>query len=670
MKPNIHCIQLSNENIEKYRKMESFIQPGVCFSIAPNLDHCKECASQRKRYARKEVDCRFYQFRKLRFNGDEIEVVGFLSSIDPIQVDRTVWLPIEKSKFKIPLQESRLMLQYCGDELCYIIEKDKSYLHKYKCENSELIWKRTIERVSEICDLCSTTLFNLHFICSICGISLCFDCIDESKDGSFDISCSIPDKEAHTHADLKLTQIIVEDSMDKLQKLLHETCLLWNIDHKCDLSHVKIENSKRNLAKNMLLEHQTGKNTLNREIPQKLVSIEKVRDFLQIPLEQNNLYVEEEFDIDTAMNEIMIQPNEKLYNVKTEKKIMKPLRHFTESEREVIISIPRFMNQESSNVIYPNVPHSWLCKGKLLRLHDPNNPKNTEVFEDQWKRGQPVIISNIGLDKNLWIPQSFAKEFGKDTSDFVNCLNGNLVKYREMSEFWDGFEYVSKRILDNSGKPILLKLKDWPPDSDFKNIMPSRFEDFMNNLPFSSYTHRNGDLNIIKYLPTCFLHPDLGPKGYFAYGDPFFKKEGTTNLHLDVSDACNVMCYVGFPRDKDMSTYLQEGYNAMIEADCDRANIMRVIEQGEIPGAIWHIYQAADADRIRDFILKISYEKGLKYAPGHDVIHDQNWYLNKEMRQRLLDEYSVEGYAIVQCIGDCVVLPAGTPHQVRNIYSW
>jgi [histone H3]-dimethyl-L-lysine9 demethylase len=25
--------------------------------------------------------------------------------------------------------------------------------------------------------------------------------------------------------------------------------------------------------------------------------------------------------------------------------------------------------------------------------------------------------------------------------------------------------------------------------------------------------------------------------------------------------------------------------------------------------------------------------------------------------------------AIVQCLGDCIILPAGTPHQVRNIYS-
>lgn len=88
-----------------------------------------------------------------------------------------------------------------------------------------------------------------------------------------------------------------------------------------------------------------------------------------------------------------------------------------------------------------------------------------------------------------------------------------------------------------------------------------------------------------------------------------------------------------------------------------------------MPGAIWHIYEASDADRIRDFLLKIAQERGFQVAADHDVIHDQNWYLDGTLRARLFAEYNVKGYAIIQCLGDCIVLPAGTPHQVRNIYS-
>lgn len=131
------------------------------------------------------------------------------------------------------------------------------------------------------------------------------------------------------------------------------------------------------------------------------------------------------------------------------------------------------------------------------------------------------------------------------------------------------------------------------------------------------------------------------------------------------------MCYIGVPRDKNISIekYVEQGFSAIIEADCDQSNIDRVIKDGEIPGAIWHIYEASDTDRIRDFLLKIAIEKGFKVAPDHDVIHDQNWYLDGELRKRLFSEYGVKGYAIIQCLGDCIILPAGTPHQVRNIYS-
>lgn len=114
---------------------------------------------------------------------------------------------------------------------------------------------------------------------------------------------------------------------------------------------------------------------------------------------------------------------------------------------------------------------------------------------------------------------------------------------------------------------------------------------------------------------------------------------------------------------------MSHGVKAVQDGGCDRANVMRMIKDGEIPGAIWHIFNAADADKIRDFLKKILSEDNYKIAPGHDVIHDQNWYLDKEMRKRLYKEYLVQGLAIAQYAGDCIILPAGTPHQVRNIFS-
>lgn len=44
----------------------------------------------------------------------------------------------------------------------------------------------------------------------------------------------------------------------------------------------------------------------------------------------------------------------------------------------------------------------------------------------------------------------------------------------------------------------------------------------------------------------------------------------------------------------------------------------------------------------------------------------QNYFLDDELRRRLKEEKGVEGWEIVQCLGDAVFIPAGGPHQV----SW
>jgi lysine-specific demethylase 3 len=41
----------------------------------------------------------------------------------------------------------------------------------------------------------------------------------------------------------------------------------------------------------------------------------------------------------------------------------------------------RIMVLSESLKAYPEIPHSWLCTGKLLRLHDPSNPNNYKLFQ-------------------------------------------------------------------------------------------------------------------------------------------------------------------------------------------------------------------------------------------------------------------------------------------------
>lgn len=57
----------------------------------------------------------------------------------------------------------------------------------------------------------------------------------------------------------------------------------------------------------------------------------------------------------------------RLYNV--------PLKSWRES-------VPiRIMTMTESKKLYPDLPHSWLCGGRLLRLLDPNHTINHNIFQ-------------------------------------------------------------------------------------------------------------------------------------------------------------------------------------------------------------------------------------------------------------------------------------------------
>ncbi|XP_023689684.2 lysine-specific demethylase 3B isoform X2 [Paramormyrops kingsleyae] len=331
------------------------------------------------------------------------------------------------------------------------------------------------------------------------------------------------------------------------------------------------------------------------------------------------------------------------------------------------------------SVLDPHTSHSWLCDGRLLCLQDPSNGNNWKIFRECWKQGQPVLVSGVHkkLNGSLWQPEAFSQEFGDQDVDLVNCRNCAIISDVKVREFWDGFQVISKRLQGADGQPMVLKLKDWPPGEDFRDMMPSRFDDLMDNLPLPEYTKRDGRLNLAARLPNFFVRPDLGPKMYNAYGliSTEDRKVGTTNLHLDVSDAVNVMVYVGIPhgeenqeQEADTSGY-KEVMTTIEEGDVDEMTKRRIYEGKEKPGALWHIYAAKDAEKIRELLRKVGEEQGQENPPDHDPIHDQSWYLDQVLRRRLLEEYGVQGWAIVQFLGDAVFIPAGAPHQVHNLYS-
>ncbi|XP_035882797.1 probable JmjC domain-containing histone demethylation protein 2C isoform X3 [Phyllostomus discolor] len=323
------------------------------------------------------------------------------------------------------------------------------------------------------------------------------------------------------------------------------------------------------------------------------------------------------------------------------------------------------------NKLYGDIPHSWVCEKRILWLKDYKNTNNWKLFKECWKHGQPAVVSGVHkkMNMSLWKAESISLDFGDHQADLLNCKD-SIISNANVKEFWDGFEEVSKRQKMKSGETIVLKLKDCPSGEEFKTMMPARYEDLLKSLPLPEYCNPEGKLNLASHLPGFFVRPDLGPRLCSAYGVAAAKDHdiGTTNLHIEVSDVVNILVYVGIAKGNGILS--KAGIlKKFEEEDLDDILRKRLKDSSEIPGALWHIYSVKDVDKIREFLQKISKEQGLEVPPEHDPIRDQSWYVNKKLRQRLFEEYGVRTCTLVQFLGDAIILPAGTLHQVQNFHS-
>uniref|UniRef100_H2RPL4 Lysine-specific demethylase n=1 Tax=Takifugu rubripes TaxID=31033 RepID=H2RPL4_TAKRU len=759
---------------------ESFLQDGSCISVAPHLHKCRECRLERYRKYRSTEDdsddeddpnvaCRFFHFRRLAFTRKGIlRVEGFLSPQQSDSMAMGLWLPAPAIQGGLDLDTSKYILANVGDQFCQLVMSEKEAMMMVE-PHQKVAWKRAVRGVREMCDVCETTLFNIHWVCRKCGFGVCLDCYrlrrnrpreGESEDEVFSwLKCA--KGQPHEPQNLMPTQIIPGAALYNIGDMVHSARGKWGIKANCpcasrhtkplarpsapngisqsttssgaaavgsnskseaETAAIKTETSHSALhwladlatqkAKDDTKEAGSLRSIMNRESrpPFGLDSLSALsKPSASSPKLFNSLLLGSSMAQSkpegSSLRDLLNSGPGRLPQGPGESGVPFPSVFTTAGNDKLKSSLPNFLDHiiasvvetkkaegrrtgasEGSelgtlggrkegvmglSVLEPHTSHSWLCDGRLLCLQDPSNSNNWKIFRECWKQGQPVLVSGIDkrLKSHLWQPEAFSREFGDQDVDLVNCRNCAIISDVKVREFWDGFEIISKRLQDPEGNPMVLKLKDWPPGEDFRDMMPSRFEDLMENLPLPEYTKRDGRLNLAARLPNFFVRPDLGPKMYNAYGltSSEDRKVGTTNLHLDVSDAVNVMVYVGIPHGEGDEE--QEVMTTIEEGDVDEMTKRRVYDAKEKPGALWHIYAAKDAEKIRELLRKVGEEHGQENPPDHDPIHDQSWYLDQVLRRRLYEEYGVQGWSIVQFLGDAVFIPAGAPHQVHNLYS-
>ncbi|XP_054433658.1 lysine-specific demethylase 3A isoform X2 [Pteronotus mesoamericanus] len=729
---------------------EAFVQDDSCVNIVAQLPKCRECRLDSLRKDKEQqkdspVFCRFFHFRRLQFNKHGVlRVAGFLT---PNKYDSEaigLWLPLTKNIVGTDLDTAKYILANIGDHFCQMVISEKEAMSTIE-PHRQVAWKRAVKGVREMCDVCDTTIFNLHWVCPRCGFGVCVDCYRMKRKNcqqgaaykTFSwIRCV--KSQIHEPENLMPTQIIPGKALYDVGDIVHSVRAKWGIKANCPCSNRQFKlfskpASKEDIKQTSLAGEKPTLGAMLQQNPSVLEpvamgggasskpasSIKPACPASTSPLNWladltsgnvNKENKEKQPMMPILKNEIKCLPPLPPLNKSStvlhtfNSTILTPvsnnssgflrnlLNSSTGKTENGLKNTPKILddifaslvqNKTSSDLskrpqgltIKPSIlgfdtPHYWLCDNRLLCLQDPNNKSNWNVFRECWKQGQPVMVSGVHhkLNTELWKPESFRKEFGGQEVDLVNCRTNEIITGATVGDFWDGFEDVPNR-LKNEKEPMVLKLKDWPPGEDFRDMMPSRFDDLMANIPLPEYTRRDGKLNLASRLPNYFVRPDLGPKMYNAYGliTPEDRKYGTTNLHLDVSDAANVMVYVGIP--KGQCDQEEEVLKTIQDGDSDELTIKRFIEGKEKPGALWHIYAAKDTEKIREFLKKVSEEQGQENPADHDPIHDQSWYLDRSLRKRLLQEYGVQGWAIVQFLGDVVFIPAGAPHQVHNLYS-
>lgn len=615
--PEFEC-ELEQENIQETKSLEAaidvFLQRDNCFATSSKIHQCQECE---KNPMSNKYQCRFFEFRKIERDNGLFKVVGFLDpNIDPFVEDKDLWI-LPDNKLKVDDDTCNYILSYIAANFCYLCETEL----KVSQRHPELAWKRSVIQVREICDVCETSVFNLHWTCQFCGTCICLDCFREretgvrrwkpktkaekdDRDSFFWLKCH-----ERTEHKLMLTQMTTGDSLLLLNQNLHKICDTRCFTQTCGCS-LRNKNCIQAQAKAILVDQ-----------PQEILEL---------------------------------------------RQIMKRQRYKFKK------STARRLSMMESNQIYQTVKLTYIAQGRILKLHEPLETADAyKIFQHHWEQGRPVVVGHVtrNMRKCIWTPQYFSDRFGHEKHVMIDCKNSIAIKNVAMKHFWDGFTSVKKRLPRDCDEKLVLKLKDWPTSDDFADVMKEHYEDFMKAAPLADYTTREGKYNLTRYLPSHFSRPDLGPKMYSAYSQMHPAKKGSTNLHLDVSDAINVMVHVSKPKDAHLAPN-QYSTSAILlalqQAGADEIDKSQLLAGTRFPGAIWHIFPAEKADEIRKILHEVAEETGVSLGLNDDPIHDQNFYIDEAIRERLTVE-GIEGFTIVQYEGDAVFIPAGAPHQVLNV---
>uniref|UniRef100_A0A0D9VUG8 JmjC domain-containing protein n=1 Tax=Leersia perrieri TaxID=77586 RepID=A0A0D9VUG8_9ORYZ len=294
-------------------------------------------------------------------------------------------------------------------------------------------------------------------------------------------------------------------------------------------------------------------------------------------------------------------------------------------------------------------------------------PDATDIQEDDlfhfqmhWSKGEPVIVSNVlRLTSGLrWEPLVMWRALRERKTNGVvadkqlvvnamDCLDWCQVEIN-IHQFFMGY---MRECIGRPHWPEILKLKDWPPSSSFDQRLPRHSAEFITALPFPEYTNpQYGPLNLAARIPAALTKPDLGPKTCIAYGY-FEEGDSVTKLHCNMSDVVNILMHTAeVSYEAEQLDKIAKITKTMREQDLQE--LFGVSEPGTMQR---QSSQNESNDLDMNDLQSNDFASGCQHIDS-DCSEQQN-------------TGGVEPWTFEQKVGEAVFIPAGCPHQVRNLKS-
>ena len=166
---------------------QAFVQNQSCFETDPVMPACHECDKHRSGRGEEESLCQFDGFRKIVYRMGRFCPAGFLDPVtDPEERDKEIWQPLPKFvPAAMDAETAKFVLRNIGNEFLTMVNQEDEVLTSHVSRTGvQPIWKRMQDKTREMCDVCSTSLFNVHWTCQYCGVLVCFECHEVRQRGS------------------------------------------------------------------------------------------------------------------------------------------------------------------------------------------------------------------------------------------------------------------------------------------------------------------------------------------------------------------------------------------------------------------------------------------------------------------------------------------------------